>query len=92
VGVSRDSSGVSIHHNLLVKASEANVYGFQLNGDRNVVRDNVGGGAPTFLANAGGLRPLLDGGGNVFPAEPHFDSISCGGFHPALLGAYGAFG
>jgi Protein of unknown function (DUF1565) len=92
VGVSRDSTGVLIYRNLLVKASEANVYGFELNGRDNVVRDNVGAQAPSFLANVGGRDPLLDGGGNVHPAAPYFDSIGCRGFHPALLGAYGAYG
>jgi hypothetical protein len=92
VGVSRDSAGVVISRNILAKASEANAYGFQLNGLGNVVRENVGAEAPTFLANVGGRHPLVDGGGNVYPAEPHFDSIGCGGFHPALLGAYGAYG
>ena len=92
VGVSRDSSGVVIYRNLLVRASEANVYGFQLNGLDNVVHDNVGGQAPTFLTNVAGRHPLVDGGGNLYPAGPYFDSIGCRGFHPALLGAYGAYG
>lgn len=92
VGVSRDSAGVVIYRNILAKASEVNAYGFQLNGRGDVVRDNVGGEAPEFLKNVGGLHPLADGGGNVDPVEPYFDSIGCGGFHPALLGAYGAYG
>ena len=82
VGVSRDSAGVVIYRNILAKASEANAYGFELNGPGNIVRDNVGGEAPEFLKNVGGLRPLADGGANVFPVEPYFDSIGCGGFTP----------
>jgi Protein of unknown function (DUF1565) len=92
VGVSRDSAGVVIYRNILAKASEANAYGFYLNGPGNIVRDNIGAEAPQFLANVDGRRPLVDGGGNVYPATLKFDSIGCGGFHPALLGAYGAYG
>jgi len=92
VGVSRDSAGVVIYRNILAKASEANAYGFQLNGPGNTVRDNLGADAREFLKNVDGRRPLVDGGGNVYPVEPHFDSIGCGGFHTALLGAYGAYG
>jgi Protein of unknown function (DUF1565) len=92
VGVSRDSAGVVIYRNILAKASEANAYGFHLNGPGNTVRDNVGADAPQFLANVDGRRPLVDGGGNLYPAALYFDSIGCGGFHPALLGAYGAYG
>jgi hypothetical protein len=92
VGVSRDSSNVRIYRNIFDRAGEANVLGFELNGTGNVVHDNVGADAPRFLANTGGLRPLADGGGNIFPAQPRFDSIGCQGFHPALLGSYGVYG
>jgi hypothetical protein len=91
VGVSRDSSGVRIYRNILVKAQEANVLGFELHGRGNLVRDNVGAEAPTFLANTGGRRPLVDGGGNLHPGSIGFDSIGCRGLHPALPG-YGAYG
>jgi hypothetical protein len=92
IGVSRDSSGIRIYRNLLVRAGEANVFGFELNGAGNVVRDNVAAQAPRFLSNTGGQRPLADGGGNVFPAAITFDAIDCQGFHPTLVGAYGAYG
>jgi Glycosyl transferase family 2 len=92
IGVSRDSSRVRIYRNLLDRASEANVFSFELKGEGNAVRDNVGADAPRFLANTGSPRPLVDGGGNLFPAAPYFDSIGCRGFHPALLGSYGAYG
>ena len=49
------------------RAEEANVLGFELNGRSNVVRDNIGAQAPRFLANTGGSRPLVDGGGNRAP-------------------------
>ena len=91
VGVSRDSSGVRIYRNILVRAEEANVLGFRLNGRSNVVRDNIGAQAPRFLANTGGSRPLVDGGGNRHRA-PGFDSIGCRGFHSSVGGPYGAYG
>jgi hypothetical protein len=91
VGVSRDSSGVRIYRNILVKASEANVLGFELHGRGNLVRNNVGADAPRFLANTGGSRPLVDGGGNLHPRTLEFDSIGCRGLHSGLLG-YGAYG
>jgi hypothetical protein len=92
VGVSRDSSGVSIVRNILVRAGEANVFGFQLEGDHNEVRDNVGAAAPRFLANTGGSRPLIDGGGNRRARTTRFESIGCGGFHSRADGEYGAYG
>ena len=91
VGVSRDSSGVRIYRNLFVKAKEANVLGFELEGHRNLLRDNIGAEAPAFLANTGGRRPLDDGGGNLHAGKIAFDSIGCSGFH-AGLGGYGAYG
>jgi hypothetical protein len=91
LGVSRDSSGVRIYRNLLVKAEEANVLGFELQGHDNVVRDNIGAEAPEFLANTGGRRPLEDGGGNLRAGEINFDRIGCHGLHAGLEG-YGAYG
>jgi hypothetical protein len=91
VGVSRDSSGVRIYRNILVKATEANVLGFELEGHHNLVRDNVGAEAPSFLANTGSHRPLVDGGGNLHPGRLDFDSIGCRGLHSGLTG-YGAYG
>ena len=92
VGVSRDSSGVRIFRNLLVRAREANVFGFELEGRGNEVRDNVGAGAPELLTNTGGSRPLVDGGGNRRTRDPRFDSIGCRGFKSARAGDYGANG
>jgi hypothetical protein len=91
IGVSRDTSGVRIYRNILVKATEANVLGFELEGRHNVVRDNIGAGAPAFLANTGGHHPLVDGGGNLHPDRIDFDSIGCHGLHPGLA-HYGAHG
>jgi hypothetical protein len=91
VGVSRDSSRVRIYRNLLVRAEEANVLGFELEGSRNVVRDNIGAEAPAFLANTGGRRPLDDGGGNLRAGKIAFDSIGCKGLHAGLEG-YGVHG
>ncbi len=92
VGVSRDSSGVRIFRNLLVRAREANVFGFELEGRGNEVRDNAGAEAPELLTNTGGSRPLVDGGGNRRTGDPRFDSIGCRGFKSARVGDYGANG
>ena len=92
VGVSRDSSGVRVLRNVLVRAKEANVFGFQLEGERNEVRDNIGSRAPAFLANTGGSRPLTDGGGNRRVRDLDFDAMGCGGFNSASVGDYGAYG
>jgi hypothetical protein len=92
IGVSRDSSGVSIRRNILVRAREANVFGFELEGSGNEVRENVGSAAPSFLVNTGGSRPLVDGGGNRRSRATRFDSIGCGGFHSRADGEYGAYG
>ena len=91
MGVSRDSSGVRIYRNVLAKAREANMYGFELNGRGNRVRDNVGADAPDFLVNIGGRRPLADGGGNRRARRIAFDSIGCRGLRSGLTG-YGAYG
>jgi hypothetical protein len=91
IGVSRDSSGVRIYRNVLVKAKEANVYGFEVTGRHNEVRDNVGAEAPGFLVNVGGRRPLADGGGNRHARRIDFDSIGCRGLRSGLSG-YGAYG
>ena len=91
IGVSRDSSGVRIYRNVLAKAEESNVYGFELNGRGNRVRDNLGADAPAFLVNIGGGRPLADGGGNRRARRLEFDSIGCRGLRSGLTG-YGAYG
>ena len=87
--MSRDSSGVRIYRNVLAKAKEANVFGFELNGRGNRVRDNIGADAPDFLVNIGGRRPLADGGGNRRARQIAFDSIGCRGLRSGLTAIRG---
>ena len=92
VSLSRDTSRVLIERNLLVKASESNITGFMLRGDGNVVRQNVGLAAPTFLDRSGAPGSLVDGGGNLQSRHARFDSIGCSGFHSERYRDYGAHG
>jgi hypothetical protein len=72
-----------------------NVRGYQLSGQGNVASDNWGYDADTFILNDDGYTGIDDGGGNVFPKDPRFDSTaSCDGFHPSTAGSdqYGRYG
>jgi lipopolysaccharide exporter len=90
VSLSRDTTAVVLERNILAKAHESNITAFKLHGSANVARENVGGGAPAFLARSGTPGSLLDGGGNLRPEQLRFDAISCSGFHPTQFKSYGA--
>jgi hypothetical protein len=90
VSLSRDTTRVVLERNILVKARESNITAFKLHGSANVARENIGGGAPSFLARTGTPGSLLDGGGNLRPEHLRFDAIGCSGFHPAQFKSYGA--
>jgi O-antigen/teichoic acid export membrane protein len=92
LSLSRDTSRVTIERNILVKARQSNVTAFRLRGRGNIVRHNIGGGAPRFLDNTTSPEALLDGGGNLRSRGQRFDSIGCGGFRPTRFKAYGAYG
>jgi hypothetical protein len=92
VSLSRETSGVRIERNILVKARESNITGFDLRGKGNVARQNIGAAAPAFLARTGTPGSLLDGGGNLRADHVRFDSIGCSGFHSTRFGKYGAHG
>ena len=92
VSLSRDTTGIVLERNILVKARESNITAFKLHGGDNVARDNVGDAAPLFLARSGTPGSLLDGGGNMRSTHLRFDSIACAGFHPGRFKAYGARG
>ncbi len=91
-----------IERNLLVKATGKSWYpnlrGFDVSGSGNLARDNAGYDANLFLYNTGSQPGVIDGGGNLFPRKPLFDSTSsCAGFHPTdpvarLYGRYGVSG
>jgi hypothetical protein len=90
VSLSRDTTRVVLERNILVKARESNITAFKLHGSANIARENIGGGAPSFLARTGTPGSLLDGGGNLRPESVRFDAIGCSGFHPAQFKSYGA--
>jgi len=92
VSLSRDTSRVVIERNILARGRQSNITAFRLRGTSNVVRDNIGSEAPTFLASDGGSATVADGGGNFFPRDPQFDAIGCSGFHSARFSTYGAYG
>lgn len=90
VSLSRDTTGVVLERNILVKASESNITAFRLNGSDNVARQNIGDAAPAFLVKSGTPGSLVDGGGNLRSRDPRFDAVGCSGFHSTRFKAYGA--
>ncbi len=92
VSLSRDTSRVTIERNILVRARESNITAFRLRGSGNVVRENIGHEAPSFLDRSGTPGSLVDRGGNLRSRGPGFDSIGCSGFRPARFKSYGAYG
>jgi hypothetical protein len=81
-----------VQRNILVKARQSNITAFRLRGRGNIVRRNIGQGAPRFLEKTGARGSLVDGGGNIRPRRLRFDSIGCSGFRPTRFTAYGAYG
>ena len=70
VSLSRDTTGVVLERNILVKARESNITAFKLYGSDNVALQNVGDAAPSFLVRTGSPGSLLDGGGNLRSEAP----------------------
>jgi hypothetical protein len=67
------------------------IRGYQLTGTGNVATANGGDQAKRLILNDAGYQGVADGGGNVFPLDPQFDTLGPGGFHP-LNPAAQAFG
>jgi hypothetical protein len=69
------------------------IRGYQLIGRGNVATANAGDEARLLILNDGGYQGVQDGGGNVFPLDPQFDTLEPGGFHPFCLAAqsYGCY-
>ena len=69
------------------------IRGYQLTGTGNVATANAGYGARLLLLNDAGYVGVQNGGGNLFPLDPQFDTIGPGGFHPLDLAAqaYGCY-
>jgi hypothetical protein len=65
---------------------------YRLTGTTNVVRNNLGFDAGKLCLDYDGgdySCAGIDGGGNLFPVNPEFDSTGVGGFHPQNPAAQG---
>ena len=90
VSMSGSSRNNTVDHNILAKSLENHlIYGYSLFGTANVATNNVGFDSTKMIDGTN----ISDGGGNVFPRDPRFDALGCGGFHPAdaTSQAYGAY-
>jgi hypothetical protein len=90
VSMSGSSRNNTVDHNILGKSLENHlIYGYSLFGTGNVAAYNVGFASTRLIDGTN----ISDGGGNVFPRDPRFDGLGCGGFHPAdaTAQAYGAY-
>ena len=90
VSMSGSSRNNTVDHNILGKSLENHlIYGYSLFGTGNVASHNVGFLSTKLIDGTN----ISDGGGNVFPRDPRFDGLGCGGFHPAdaTSQAYGAY-
>ena len=73
----------------------ANIRGYQLDGSNVTAANNIGAHARAFLQNDPGYDAIRDAGGNRFPVDPRFHSVSgCDGFRPLnpVASAYGRYG
>jgi hypothetical protein len=88
ISLSREAADNVIARNILDTATEANVGSFDLRGPGNVVRDNVGFGAPRFSD----LTAFRDRS-NRTAVDPGFDALACNGFRPRnpAAQAYGRY-
>ncbi len=86
--VSWSSKRNKIYRNILGRLSGTNsvygnIRGYQLTGSDNVASENVGFAANRLLYNDSTRPGVINGGRNVFPLNPQFDSVSsCRGFRP----------
>jgi len=91
-----------IDHNILAKSLNNNglirSYEIPLGYTDNVATNNVGFAAASAAGMfqvypTGSYAQVVDGGGNLYPVDPAFDSTSsCAGFHPGpSAGGYGRY-
>ena len=90
------SKNNNIYGNILDKTGTGygNIRGYQLTGTGNVAHNNVGSGASKLILNDSGYKPVADTGGNLFPVDPRFNSVTgCSGFRPenSAVTSYGAY-
>jgi len=92
---------VNVYRNLIVKGTRPSgatylVRLFEIRyGDDISVHHNLGSRADRFCNDydGGWTCTRVNDGGNVFPRDPRFDSVTAGGFHPAdsVARAYGRY-
>jgi hypothetical protein len=91
VSISGASRNNTVDHNIVDKSLENHlIYGYSLTGAGNVATNNLGFGSTKLIDGTN----IANGGGNVFPRDPKFDSVAgCGAFRPtdAASQAYGAY-
>ncbi len=83
---------VLIERNIIDHASSGYlIRGYRLSGVGNVARYNLGYGASALIRNDAGYSGVADGGANVFPRNPNYASMGCGGFQPldSIASGYG---
>lgn len=95
------STNILVERNIIVSGVRPNTTTYllrlyRLTGANNVVRNNLGFDAGKWCLDYDGGNytcPRIDGGGNLFPVNPEFDSIGREGFHPQnpTANAYGRF-
>ncbi|HEX5014982.1 MAG TPA: hypothetical protein VFV72_12585 [Candidatus Limnocylindrales bacterium] len=96
ISPSYDSNHNRFERNIIGKSNGTYglIHAYALRGTDNVAVNNVGFAAPKLLSSSGGGILVKDGGGNLYPTDPHFDSTAtCSGFHPALatVASYGRY-
>lgn len=72
-----------------------NIRGYQISTDNsNVAKNNFCFESKMAIDNYDGGKGVMDGGGNLWPVNPQFDSIGVNGFHPqnTQAQAYGRYG
>jgi hypothetical protein len=92
--VGGQSSNISIFRNIVDGALNGYVFrGYELTGTGVAAHDNLAaGGSKLFWNDSASTTGIADAGGNVFPHDPSFDSVSCTGFAPldGVAKTYGA--
>ena len=74
---------ITIERNIVVGSSEDYaIRAYRLTGEGNVFRDNVFGPFGRLQYGDSGYGLVTDGGGNHFPLDPRFDTVSCTDLRP----------
>lgn len=65
IQLSYGASNNTIYRNLMVKSSQGNITGYNLNGSGNRAYENVGWESSAVITHDGGSAKIADGGGNI---------------------------